>query len=199
MTTWTNNTKNSADPAVAGTSTNTDATSPQTASNDDSVGTVAWNNPDNIKVSDNSRAIVDLSSEISNYLTGTNFGFAIPTGSTIVGIKAEIEQIRGWSSIENSIKIIKGGVISGDEKSTGASVPSSDTYVTYGGATDLWGLTWTAEDINLATFGVGFSINDGYTVVDHIRITVYYTTAGTPATWTNETKSSTTWTNKSSN
>ena len=199
MTTWANNTINKATDSVAGTSANTDATSPQTASNDDSIGTVAWSNPDNIKASDDSKAFFSTFGTISNYLKATNFGFSIPTGSTIVGIKAEIEQSEEGpgNATENSIKIVKGGTISGDDQSTSATIPASDTYTTYGGTTDLWGETWTAEDINLSTFGVVFSATgtSNSIYVDHIRITVYYTTAGTSATWTNESKGLTTWTN----
>jgi len=156
---------------------NTGATSPQTASNDGSVGTSDWLNVDNIKTSNDSWASADLRApSTSKYLIGTNYGFAIPTGSTIVGIKVEIEESTGpYGSVENSVKIIKGGTISGDDKSTGATLPTNDAYVTYGSSTDLWGLTWTAEDINLATFGVGFSAVGGIASVDHIRITVYYT------------------------
>ena len=161
--------------------TNTGATSPQTASNDDSVGTSDWINVDNIKTSNDSWASGDLRApSTSKYLTGTNYGFTVPTGATINGIKVEIEESTGpYGSVENSVKILKGGTISGDEQSTGATLPTNDTYVTYGGTTDLWGETWTAEDINLATFGVGFSAVGGIASVDHIRITVYYTTAGT--------------------
>jgi len=83
---------------------------------------------------------------------------------------------------DNSIKLVKGGVISGIDRSTGLSWPSVDTdeYVVYGNSTDLWGLTWDPADINYSGFGVAISaIKDGSgearnAFVDHIRITVYY-------------------------
>lgn len=164
----------------------TGATSPGTVADDDSIGTEAWIDAYQAKVSDNL--------------------YTIPmyTSTTIPGV------------IENSIKIVKGGVISGDDKSTGASLPTEeDTYISYGGSSDLWGETWTAEDINNVNFGVvasftgdqatthylkatnfGFDIPTGAIIdgilveidevvgqvsswyvssVDHIRITVYYT------------------------
>ena len=202
MTTWTNETKNSADPAVAGTSANTDATSPQTASNDDSVGTVAWNNPDNIKTSDSTYSISSTIppgiNVISNYLKASNFGFAIPTGATINGIKVEFnkEKFTGSSDVKDTeVKIVKGGAIGSTNKAeTTTDWSESFSYVDYGGTTDLWGETWTAEQINASNFGVVIAANLKITgapflvgaYVDHIRITVYYTTAGTPATWTNK-------------
>jgi len=154
------------------------AESPGTMGNDSTVGTVAWSNPDNAKASDGNDATVYLEDQISSYLAATNFGFSIPSGATIDGIKVEIEESTGTDAgDESSIKIIKGGTISGDEKSTGAQLPSLDTYIEYGGSSDLWGETWAYTDINSSTFGVGFSVTiyEGTVSVDHIRITVYYT------------------------
>ena len=163
------------DAIVTGSATNTVATSPGTMADDATVGTVAWSNPDNAKASDDNYSTV---AGLSHYLKATNFGFAIPTGATINGILVEIEQKDfGSNGSENSIKIVKGGVISGDEKSTGANMPDADAYVSYGSSSDLWGLSWTMDDINLTTFGVVFSVNGVTGVsIDHIRITVYYTT-----------------------
>lgn len=153
---------------------------PGTMANDDTVGTVDWANPDRAKISDDSYAQwLELGTTI-HYLKATNFGFSIPTGATINGILVEIEQIREADATENSIKIVKGGIISGDEKSTGAELPDVEAYVSYGASDNLWGLSWTAEDINLSTFGVVYSAKRtvlDVVGVDHIRITVYYTTS----------------------
>ena len=67
------------------------------------------------------------------------------------------------SSIKfNSVKLIKGGVIDGNEKATGAFT-TSDAYYSFGGETDLWGLSFTPDDINASDFGVVVSmIGDSY-------------------------------------
>ena len=93
----------------------------------------------------------------------------------------------GHQISDNSIRLAKGGTISGNDKSTGAIWPASDTntYVSYGNATDLWGLNWTPADVNGSGFGAvisaikgnGNSLRTAY--VDHIRITVYYTLVAT--------------------
>jgi len=156
--------------------------SPGTMADDATVGTVAWPNPDSAKASDdNTAGMVMSEGEISHYLKATNFGFSIPIGSTIDGILVEIEQSCALSNIlESSIKIVKGGTISGDNKSTGATLPATDTYVEHGSSSDLWGETWSAEDINNSNFGVVFSVTKtgggiDLVAIDHIRITVYYT------------------------
>lgn len=64
------------------------------------------------------------------------------------------------ANFESSVKIVKGGSISGTDKSTGAAIPVNDTYVSYGGSSDLWGLSWTPADINAIDFGAAFSVID---------------------------------------
>jgi hypothetical protein len=165
----------------------TTPTSPGTGGNDATVGTQEWVSTSNITTSNNSYASVSLAKEaISNYLTATDFGFSIPTTATIDGIVVEVERYATNSVVnDSSIKIIKGGSVVGNEKSTGASWQTSDndTYVSFGGSADLWGTTWTAADINASNFGVAISaVNnksgppETYSAyVDHVRITVYYT------------------------
>ena len=161
--------------------------SPGTMADDATVGTVAWSNPDNAKVEDGAYAICGIASIVTyHYLKATNFGFSIPTGATINGIKIEIKQYETDGSVtDNVVKIVKADGTYGTENKAigGGWVDGVNAYVTYGGVSDLWSETWTAEDINDADFGVGISViagaySAGY--LDHIRITVYYTeTSGT--------------------
>ena len=156
--------------------------SPGTMADDASVGTEAWVNPNNAKVSDNVYATAYFDEvSISHYLKATNFGFSIPTGATINGILVEIERRDlDERATDSSVKIIKadGSIGSENKADTVNRWPFSDTYKAYGGATDLWSETWTPEDINDTDFGVVLSTIGGFTAadVDHIRITVYYTT-----------------------
>lgn len=157
-----------------------------TFADDATVGTQAWANPDNAASTDNSYAVASrvLSAGISHYLKATNFGFSIPAGATIDGIYVEAEiKSSTTGSCDYNIKIVKGGTISGDDLKRAASTywPTSDTYVSWGGATALWGLTWSAGDINNSGFGVAIAAQIGAIYqtcsIDHIRITVYYTAA----------------------
>jgi len=170
--------------------TNTGAINPGTMADDATVGTGAWTNPDNAKVSDD-----------------------IYTTSLGVGTS-------GANLFDSEIKIVKSnGSIGATNKSVGAAWNTTQAYYSYGGSADLWGETWANTDINDIDFGVvlsirkseepdiyshylkatnfGFSIPSGATIngilveierfhandpqglsqVDHIRITVYYTTS----------------------
>jgi len=168
--------------------------SPSTGSTSADSGTVDWTGPGNITASDNSRATASLGKGVvSYYLRATGFGFNIPTGSTINGITVEIERSIAEATSntrDESVKIIKDGTITGDEKAdTGTFWPvnSGDAYATYGGSTDTWGATWTVADINSSNFGVAAQAKNAVPTkpttetaqVDHIRITVTYTAPST--------------------
>jgi type II secretory pathway pseudopilin PulG len=67
--------------------------SPGTLANDNSTGTVAWSNPQNAAASDDSYATSTSSgSQLTYYLKATNFGFSLPSDSTISGIEAGVER-----------------------------------------------------------------------------------------------------------
>jgi hypothetical protein len=168
------------------------AKNPSVFINDVSIGTIAWSTPSNVAVSDNNRStagalIVLLSTTNTNYLQESDFGFSIPATASICGIKVEIEKqqqgvLIGSSVKDNSVKILKGGVVCGNEHASGANWSGSDAYATYGGSADLWGVVWAPADINAANFGVALSagLNAGLASlflsaeIDHIRMTVYY-------------------------
>jgi hypothetical protein len=157
----------------------------------DGSGAVAWVNPGNAIASDNIYATATVAAHFdspSDYLVVTGFGFSVPTGSTINGITVEIEQKRNNNNgtvMDASILSIKSGVAGGTDQNAGATWPISDTYKTYGGSSNLWGQTWTPSDINASNFGVecsaevtGGSSTSTVASIDHVRITIDYTPAG---------------------
>jgi hypothetical protein len=167
----------------------TGAQSPGTLANDAGIGSTAWSNPGNAASSNNSYA-TNACSGITNYLKATNFDFSsIPSGATIDGIKVEVEAFTNFTAFEHTIKLVKGGVVSGDNKSAAGALNVGDpgTYTTYGGIADLWGVALADTDVNSSDFGVVLAYTNGgkgspTVSVDHIRITVYYTAAAGGAT-----------------
>lgn len=165
--------------------------SPSSGSTETGGGTVNWSNPGNITSSDDSRATAALGKRgISYYLKGTGFSFSIPDNAHIDGITVEIEksiaEATNQYTYDYSVKLIKGGVISGNDYADTTTLwpaNSQDAYVSYGGSSDLWGLTWTPADINSSNFGVAIQSQNTNTKkpvtetsqVDHIRITITYT------------------------
>lgn len=149
---------------------------------DNSIGTITWNNEAQAASSDNLYATTNqLSNNISVYLKCTNpASLSIPVGATITGIKIAIERkALNVNSIKDySIRLVKGGTIQGDNKAdTSIYLPIADTSKDYGSSSDLWGLSWLYSDFG-STFGVVISYNAGFAAsfayVDAVTVTVYY-------------------------
>lgn len=131
---------------------------PATATSDSSVGTVLWANPERVEVNDGNSASCTLgfAGSTSYYINTSNFGFSIPVGGTIAGISVSVSRyavIFDGSIRDNAIKLVKGGVVQTTDKASGSNWPLSDTTASYGGASDLWGTTWTPSDVNATNFG----------------------------------------------
>lgn len=78
--------------------------------------------------------------------------------------------------LEFDIRISKNapaGTIAGDNKSTGAGFPGTDAYTSYGGASDLWGQTWSVDDINASTFGPLFRITGDFSTSRYLYTANY--------------------------
>ncbi len=133
----------------------------------------------------------------TNYLVVKDFGFGIPAGTTITGIKVEVKCFDPNSRTSDySVRIVKTGIITGVEKAEGTPYPFTNNYITYGGPTDLWGETWDYKFIDDNNFGVAIAAqrnkNDDITTdgqVDNIKITVYYTFITLPVSLTSFTAS----------
>lgn len=87
------------------------------------------------------------------------------------------------SSIDDaSVRLVKGGVIGGDDKAFATNWAFGDALFGYGGPTDKWGLPWLAGDINDETFGIAFAADvngaDVLANVDSITLQVYATLPG---------------------
>jgi hypothetical protein len=162
--------------------------SPDTIVNDSSFGSHGWTSPEYANSSDGNDAsksmICSGGDQYTEYLKATDFDFSISEDATILGIKVEIEKSEECGSCANiydeRVRIVKGGAIGSTDKSDAGDWPDTDTYVTHGGDSDLWGESWTASDINSENFGVAIAAkfsclgSSEKAHIDHIRITVYY-------------------------
>lgn len=167
-----------------------------TFANDATVGTTDWTNTSNAASSNNSYATAAMPiGGTTKFLLVTNFGLAVPANAIIDGIVVGIERsyaIGGTNQIDSTIKLfiyngnpaVPGSVVTGNNKSAGASWTTTDTYVDFGANNDVWGATLTSDVVNSIYFGVGISSSGVATAqIDHVRMTVYYTPVETyPAT-----------------
>lgn len=152
-------------------------------------GSKVWTGPTNIYTSNDTKASCNLPlGFLSYWLQATTFGFAIPDGATIDGIRVYIErQCNRASAVKDaSVKIVKAGSRVGAEMKKTTFWETVDTYTLYGSSTYLWSQAWTPALINASNFGVATSaenawldVNTTYAYVDHIYIIVYYTEPST--------------------
>jgi hypothetical protein len=168
------------------TASNTAFTSPTSVVDDATYGGYAWVNPGNATASDNTYATstgnVNAASP-THYLKSTGYGFAIPANAIINGIIVYIEYHDNYGLIESSIRLLKAGTYVGTDHATATSLSfSSDVVYARGGASDLWGTTWTASDINNANFGFSTSYQmpadnkpTPIASVDQMQMVIYYT------------------------
>lgn len=118
----------------------------------------------------------------SYVLRATNFTVGVPVTATINGILVEIKKdVDAGSAQDGLVQLTKNGTtrVGTNKADTVNNWSNSPTTISYGGASDLWGTTWTPADINATNFGVHFAAeaqSDNTDIdVDFIRVTVYYT------------------------
>lgn len=157
---------------------------------DNSLGSYNFSVAGNAQVSDNSRAsaasIISVLSGDTYYLKVTGFNFNIPSYASVCGITVEIESratglILTAAVRDNQVRLIKGGIITGDNKAKAGDWGNTDAYRSFGGALDLWGTSLTPADVNAADFGVAVSASIIALVaalpsaeIDHVRMKVDY-------------------------
>lgn len=151
------------------------------------TGSADWANPGYITADDTNYASANLSGSIltSGYLEGVNYGFAIPSNATITGIVVTIGRHESGRSSsfdvrDSTVRLLKDGVMTGSNKAaTGTEWPTTPPVAaSYGTPVDLWGTTWTPEEINSSNFGVALSVITNVNriaYVDYMQISVTYT------------------------
>lgn len=81
---------------------------------------------------------------------------------------------------DEDVYLLKGGNAVGTDHAGPAGWTTSDSTATYGGASDMWGTTWSLSEVNASNFGVRLKVNNPSTSasntasVDYVSLTVYY-------------------------
>ena len=108
----------------------------------------------------------------------TQFNFTIPSSVTFNGISVSVQ---GYSpSATLYVQLMKAGVPVGTVHSV--QLPTSNTFVTVGGANDLWSESWLYSDIDATNFGVQLYVVSAFpatVALSACQITVYSTEAQT--------------------
>lgn len=122
-----------------------------------------WTNPANaLEETGNLYATRGLNSAvntgISQSLRVSGFNLSRPSSATITGLTVTVERKQNTAQQihDNSIRLYANGALVGSDKASATIWPTVSTPATYGGASDLWGLTSTAltNAVNAADFSV---------------------------------------------
>jgi hypothetical protein len=134
----------------------------------------------------------------TNYLTVNDFNAYIPSSATINGITVSVERKNTFNGIADSLSVSTDAVFLmydvagtattiGSKKSSATTWTSTDVVETFGSSSDLWGRSWTADEVMNTNFGVALSAYLNYTysvegsgpgsstAVDAITVTIDYT------------------------
>lgn len=153
----------------------------------------SWTDASNAAIPDGNAATFTPAGEAtsSRYLNASGFGFAIPSDATIKGFIVEIKR---WSTSDgvgngvcysDGVRLLKNGIRQPTIHDVGElfGTDTDAAHVILGGATDLWGTTWTPANVNASNFGVSLfatptvdDADDGISTahIDHIRVTCFF-------------------------
>lgn len=83
----------------------------------------------------------------------------------------------GGTISDERVRIVKGGAIGATDKSSVTVWNTTEAYYVYGADGELWGETWTADDINSADFGTALAVqittNGGDVFTHYLKATNY--------------------------
>lgn len=150
-----------------------------------------WTNPNACKALDSSYTYVQ--GGLPGLLRAYLFDVGVPNGATITGLRVIVYQAKfgkldGPPVTENpeadysiDVALLQRGLVATEYRHTRLS--QTHTNYTYGGSSDLWGLTWTPADVSNGATSVivrsGVGIDEDRTegvlrILDAISLTVYY-------------------------
>lgn len=124
--------------------------------------------------------IILVNTTYRDTLLAEEFKLEVPPDAEVRGITVEIRRAGDGNVADHSVRIIKGGQIGSAERALPQTWSEEPTWISYGGANDSWGETWTPAELNADDFGVALAV--AYTqmvgntraYVDQIRVTVSY-------------------------
>lgn len=109
-------------------------------------------------------------------------GFVLPAGAVVAGVGVSItrKQAAAMGAYDREVSLFVGGAPAGNPKWIAEIWSTSAKTVSYGGPTDLWGLTSiTKAQVEAAGFGAGIAVkaiseSPATVEIDCIEVTVYY-------------------------
>ncbi len=126
--------------------------------------------------------IIMVNNPYRDQLLASNFQFEIPSGAKILGISFSFNESADFENVvgDYSVRALANSLPVGLDRAHTTAWTTTFHTESYGGAADLWGTTWTADEVNGPGFGVALtplyldSAGNARAYVDFIRATVTY-------------------------
>jgi hypothetical protein len=150
-------------------------TGPNTAgTGTDGGGSQVWTNPGNVTSTVAYATNTPAGGHSTNQLKATNFGFALPATSLIVGVVVTFDAYASVVPNTLTVRILPGSGFGGGSPKTLTLSTTPGTTNTLGSATDGWGASLNASQANGVNFGVEFQGKAGASYsVRNVRMTLY--------------------------
>jgi hypothetical protein len=145
-----------------------------------------WQNPGRATLPDGlyARAGGVDSGKPSDDLLVSGFHLQVPADATVTGVAVHVLRRKSASgsgvAVDASVRLARGGVAVSADRSHADPWPSAAfETANYGGPGDLWGTTWTPEDVTDPGFGVvlrgkGQTSTNVDLYVDHVWVEVFH-------------------------
>lgn len=156
-------------------------------------GSATWTSLQNAAASDNlyTTAFANNSMQTTAYFKASGFGFNVPADATIKGVTVSLERSQtgsGTSFYDEVAMLIQNNTVTyapAYNRSTGATWGNTDSTVTYGAESDVWGQSLTPSIVNSPGFGFAVAarkISGSKTArIDWVGMKVYYTQNTAPS------------------
>ena len=147
---------------------------------------VVWANVQNVESTTN-YATATFSTvgtnDLTDWLQATQFGFNLnPQTSRVAGIQVQLNAFTTTASSGTlTLYLLNNGTVVGSPHQT-ALLSTSPQNLTLGGASDLWGTTWSGFGVNNSSFGVsivGQATSGTVFNVNDVRVIVSFTNGAT--------------------
>jgi hypothetical protein len=126
----------------------------------DGGGPNPWTNPNNVTSNVSYATVTAGRADVSNQLNATDFGFSIPLGNTVTGIVITFRAAQPSNTVFGASVVavlLKNGSPVGSSRT--AMITSTPTIYTLGSVSDLWGSSFSANDVSQTAWGVSFYVS----------------------------------------
>lgn len=140
-------------------------------------GADEFTNPENIYSDDGNYATAGNAGS-NDYQSYGGFGFSIPTGSTIDGIEVKVESHKS-DSAGQGIEFSLYEVTTAYRTKSYDPNQTTDTVVTLGSSSDVWGGSWEASDFDNFYLYIQVPATAQTISFDYFTVEVFYTPPAT--------------------